>query len=103
MRMGPKHAFNGQIDVTRYVFCCLLCRWTVQAGYRARSDVGGAQALLDAFTVAHYEHIAEAHPDGAPADAERLEWEDGTTHELAGKNQGALIAERLPEWWVDHG
>lgn len=98
-----KQTFNGQFDVTRYVFCCLGCRWSVQAGYRGRSDMGGAKALLEAFATAHREHIIEAHPE--PIDTV-IDWGDGETHaggqvNADGSSEAALVAHLLPEWWVD--
>lgn len=99
-----KQAFNGQFDITRYVYCCLGCAWQVQAGYRARSDVGGARSLFECFAQAHIEHIKEAHPD--PIDV-TVDWDDnGPGHQAGtiredGSSEAALMAVRMPEWWVD--
>lgn len=91
----------GTIDVTRYVFCCLACPWQLQAGYRARSDLGGAEALHEAIARAGMQHNAEAHAadDTTPV----LVDEEGDRHESTGRTQGALMAQRLPDWWVDRG
>lgn len=104
IRTAGKQEFNGQFDVVRYVFCCLGCRWQIQAGYRARSDVGGARALLECFADAHREHIETDHADH-PIDVD-VDWGDGTKHpggqvNADGSSKAALAALLMPDWWVD--
>lgn len=89
------------VDLTRYVFMCLACPWQVQAGYRARSDLGGHQALVEAITWAGMEHAREAHTgdDTTPVMVD----ENGDRHETTGEKQQALMAQRVPDWCVDRG
>lgn len=87
------------IDLTRYVYVCLVCDWQVQAGYRARSDIGGHEALAAAIGQAAHDHTQEAHPDDP--DAPVLVDEQGDRHHTTAADQGAIMAEPLPGWWVD--
>lgn len=103
IRSTKKQEFKGQFDVAVYVFCCMGCHWQVQGGYRARSDVGGARALLECFAEAHRQHLLEDHDDDIDV---TIDWGDGTGHAAGtvnpdGSSQAALMAVRLPSWWVD--
>lgn len=102
LKLGARQSGDA-IDFTRFVFLCPLCPWQVQAGYAARRDLG-LTGVQEAIGLAHRDHILEDHSDHESDD--ELEWDDGTTHNLAkvspdGTTEAALIGTMLPRWWVD--
>lgn len=93
-------------DVCKHVFVCAFGDWQVQAGPRARSDIGGAIDTFYAAAEAHRVHIFAEHTESereamrrqlqrmqAPDDLTRRRGEDSTS--------AYLMAVPLPRWWVE--
>ena len=93
---GPRRRYVGQMtpidgpppDLTAYVFCCPDCQWQIQSSPRARSDLGGHEALKLAIVEAMAEHQAE-HPDVTT-----------TATGPDGRDMNIAVPIRLPRWWV---
>lgn len=97
-------------DVTRYVFMCLVCPWSVQLGPRARSELGGAIEAYRAIAEVAQEHYATDHPSWRPSDSLRDDEVEPGEQLLPGEPvykvseaAGAVMAELLPRWWVERG
>lgn len=97
-------------DVTRYVYLCLVCPWSVQLGPRARSELGGAIEAYRAVAEVAQEHYAADHPSWRPSDrygGDDVEFGEQLlpgepVHKLS-EASGAVMAQRLPRWWVERG
>lgn len=97
-QLNPIRQGSPVPDPCAFVMCCPWCHWQLQIGPRAKSDLGGSVAAMQAVA-----WVAEQHRRAEHGDTELPPIFGGLTLTDGRPPTGGVVGVGLPRWWVDRG